>query len=190
MSLVTVLDCRDVADGELAVLRLESDGIPARLEDVHLIALHWTWSQALGGVKVRVHERHLDAARESLAADRAGELHEVAERLAPPSDGDRCPACASPRVRGSRVQRVSAALCLLSSLPLVAWRRRWVCEVCGLSWRKAPSGMQADRDPAEVRLAEQLVYERHRHPITRVYIASLLAVVILGYVEMQIRGAS
>lgn len=178
MPWVTVRSYRDPIDAELARSRLEAADIPVRVLDQHLVSIQWLYSRAIGGVKVRVQESDLERAGELLDEDRSGDLAQAPDRA--------CPACGSPDFHRSRVQRRAAALALLTSIPLVAWRRRWICNACGHSWR--PRRRARAAVPLETREAEDRVHEARSYPILRVLLAAGLGLAILYYVQLQVRS--
>lgn len=186
MALVTVRAFRDPVDAGIARARLELAGIPSVLLDENLISVQWLYSRALGGVKLAVDEADLEAARQVLAQDESGDFASGADPGAPPDDDDVCPACGSPRVRSSKLQRKAAALSLLTSLPLIVWRHRWICDACGHSWR------YSDRVPPEsapeTLAAERLVHRHEPYPMLRGLFATLLGLTILWYVQYRLRN--
>ena len=185
MALVTLRSYRDPIDAELGKARLENAGIPAVILDQHLVSIQWLYSNAVGGVKLTVDESDLDAALQVLGEDRSTDLSNIPEGQAPPVDGDHCPVCGSTDVLHSRLQRIAAAASLATGLPLIAWRRRWICASCDHTWMRDASKTS---ETSEVTLrAEALVHERRSFPIVRVMIASLLGLAVLWYVQAQIR---
>jgi len=188
MALVTLCSYRDPIDAELAKTRLDDAGIPAVLLDQFLPSIQWLYSFAIGGVKLKVDEADLEAAIAVLAEDRAADLKEISERQGSPTDRDACPECGSTNFRTSRVRRTSAALSLATSLPLIAWRRRWVCTSCGHSWPQAPV------EPAplseETRRAENLVHEKRSYPMLPALVATLVGLAVLWYVQYRIKNPS
>jgi hypothetical protein len=187
MPLVTLRSYRDTIDAELAKARLESAGISAVIVDQHLASIQWLYSRAIGGVKVKVDESDLQGARQALREDRSADLLDIPESQFPPAAGDHCPACGSSDVAPSRLQRNAAAISLATGLPLIAWRRRWVCGSCNHSWKRARSG-KVDV-PWETLEAEKQVHERHPYPVARLIAAVLLGLAVLYYVQLQIRGS-
>jgi len=186
MALVTLRTYRDPIDAELGRSQLESAGIPAFIFDRHLASIDWLYSNAIGGVKLKVDESDRDAALAILEEEHIEDLAEIPESQYPATDGDVCPKCRSSMVRASRVQRIAAALSLATGLPFIAWRHRWICESCNYSW--VASKPQRSEVTERTREAENLVYERHSY---REDLLSILAVAlvlgILWYVQWQIR---
>jgi hypothetical protein len=188
MALVMLRSYRDPIDAELAKSRLESAGIPALILDKHLASIQWLYSNAIGGAKIEVDESDLDASLELLQEEHSADLAEIPESQSPPVDGDLCPVCSSSMVRASRVHRTAAALSLATSLPFIAWRRRWVCTSCNHSWVRAKPPRSAV--PERTLEAEQLVHEERSYPILPVMFAVILGLAILWYVQIQIRQSS
>jgi len=186
MPLVTLRSYRDPVDAEIARARLEDAGIPAFLFDQHLVAIQWLYSRAIGGVKIKVARSDLDRATRILREDRSGDLAEEHDPVPEPTEV--CPSCGSAEFHYSRVQRNAAALSLLTSLPFTAWRRLWVCDACGHSWRPPRAGL--GQVSPETLAAEEQVREARSYPIIRVILCVLLGFAILYYVQIQIRSPS
>ena len=177
MALVTLRSYTDPIDAELAKSQLESAGIPAVILDQHLASIQWLYSNAIGGVKLKVDESDLDAALDVLRDERDADLAEIPESQTPPADGDFCPLCGSSDVRPSRLHRTSAALSLATGLPLIAWRRRWICESCSHSWVQAKP--QKSEVSERTLQAEEMVHEKRSYPILPVIFVVILGLVIL-----------
>jgi len=64
--LVTVRHYRDLTEAFVGRSLLESSGIPAWVADEHLVRMNWFYSNAVGGMRLRVEERDEAAAREIL----------------------------------------------------------------------------------------------------------------------------
>jgi hypothetical protein len=64
--MVTVANCNLAAQAHAMRMRLEAAGIPVFLADELTIAMDWLLSNAIGGVKVQVAERHAPRAAEIL----------------------------------------------------------------------------------------------------------------------------
>lgn len=188
MALVTLRSYRDPIDAELAKLRLEDAGIPAVILDQHLASIQWLYSQAIGGVKLKVDDADLDEAERLLREDLTADLSGIAESRAPMADGEVCPVCGSSEVRPSQLQRYAAAISLATGLPLIAWRRRWICAACRHSWARAPSSRS--EIPEETQRAEKRVHEKRSYPILAVFLLTLLGLAVLYYVQIQIRRPS
>jgi hypothetical protein len=188
MALVTLRSYRDPIDAELARAQLDSIGINAVIVDQHLVSIQWLYSNAIGGVKVLVEQDDFDAAREALVESTTTENASLLENRLPSESGESCPACCSTAVRPSRLQRNSAAIALLTGLPLIAWRHRSVCGVCGYSWkRKRPEEWEISEETLH---AEQMVHKTRAFPVIRILVATILALWLLYFIQLKILQAS
>lgn len=125
----------NVHEAYLAKSVLEAAGIDAHLTDEHLVSMDWTYSNAIGGVKVFVPKDRLEEARSLLDT--------TAEALDPaPSDGpdgarddtagELCPRCGTGGVASSlRGGRVAIFSWLVIGVALGWPRRRRYCRQCG-----------------------------------------------------------
>jgi hypothetical protein len=186
MTLVTIKSYRDGVDAELARARLEGAGISSVIADKYLASIQWLYSRAIGGIKVKVDETDVERALAVLAEDRSGDLSHMPQSDYSDASTDLCPKCGSIEFHASRVQRNAAALSLLTSLPLIAWRRHWVCDACGEVWKRSRRGFAAT--PPETLEAESQVREARSYSVIRLIFAVLLGLAILYYVQLQIRS--
>lgn len=72
-AMVTVATYSKPEDAYLAASMLEGNGVPATVRDAEMVSLNWTFSNAIGGVKVDVADEDLEQARELLALARESE---------------------------------------------------------------------------------------------------------------------
>ena len=138
--LVAVASYASPIEAHLARSRLETAGIHAFVADEHIVAVHWLCSSAVGGVKVQVRLRDLDAARRLLEAPpirSSRSAHFVTDDLSAP----RCQRCGSLEVERRYARRVSFASALLLGFPLLWPRRRARCRTCGAHWRVRSPGL-------------------------------------------------
>ncbi len=135
MELVTVTSYRDAYEAHLARGILEAAGIEAFVADEHLVGVDWLYSQALGGVKLRVAAESAAEARELLAWAVLGDSDGGEINAAP---GEPCPMCgAAAGSRDSLDTRFRAASLWLG-FPLSLGGYRWSCAECGHRWRSVP----------------------------------------------------
>jgi Putative prokaryotic signal transducing protein len=133
----TVAAYRDVLDAQLAMSKLESEGIECSLVNEYLIGVLWKLSTAVGGVQVQVARADFERARTILATDESASLAAVlVEKPALPYS-EACPQCGSEDVRLVRWSRYAAALATLTNIPIPFWRTRVKCQSCGKRWRPA-----------------------------------------------------
>jgi DNA-directed RNA polymerase subunit M/transcription elongation factor TFIIS len=117
--------------------RLEAEGIRAALDGEHHISMDWLISNAIGGVKLLVHERDLESAKRI--------LQETCPSIRDEETGDEtddgvssegCPCCGSNDVCRERLKtRLIFLSILLLGIPLPFLSRKMVCETCGHKWR-------------------------------------------------------
>jgi len=120
----------------LGKARLESAGIEASVADEHTVRIVWAVSQAVGGVKLQVRRKDLEAAAAELAREESlpeiylvEEGEEVTVR--------RCPGCRSAELRYRRWSlKAFVAAWLLLGFPVPVLHRRWSCRGCGREWRE------------------------------------------------------
>lgn len=87
----TVARFDEAPSAYIAKALLESEGIPARIADEHLVGAYWIYANAVGGIKLQVAEEDLERSRDVLAEDRSSQL------LSPEFSGE-----ADPPARPSR----------------------------------------------------------------------------------------
>ena len=122
-----------VHEAQLATSALEAFGIEAHLADEHLVSMAWTYSNAIGGVKVLVPQARSAEALQVLEAG-AGALDEPSPLMPPPADGasGACPRCGGTAF-GSRPRGVGVAILswLTVGFPITSAARRRYCLRCG-----------------------------------------------------------
>jgi tetratricopeptide (TPR) repeat protein len=127
--LVTVETYSFPAQAHVARGRLEAEGIPAFVMDEGVVTAQWLYSNAVGGVKVRVREGDVERARRVLG----GEYEEEANvgEVEP-----QCPSCGSTNVRYEQfAKRAVFGSQLLLGIPLPFVKRVWKCRECECEWR-------------------------------------------------------
>src|SRR5580698_10469161 len=91
--LVTLQHFRDVPEALLAKGKLESAGIACALADGNLVRMDWLLSNAIGGIRLQVHEQDAVSARAVLDEPISSELGE--DEIGEPYAQPRCPRCFS-----------------------------------------------------------------------------------------------
>ncbi len=137
--LVTVATYNSPIEAHIFAGRLEAEGIPCVLEDEHIIAANWLYSNAVGGVKLRVRRDDAESAaallRQMEPAGEDGTLDPCETALdaeiSEPDDSEACPECRSKNVRYQKyAKRWVFASWLFLGFPLPFLRRKWVCGDC------------------------------------------------------------
>lgn len=100
------------------------------LSDAYTIGVDWTYSQALGWIRLSVPEKDVESAVELLKADFSAQIVETGEEPA-----ETCPSCGSEELVLEKGSRKTVALMILTYVPFVFWRSRLKCRTCGWSRR-------------------------------------------------------
>ena len=134
--LVTVATFLEPNRAHIARARLESEGIRAALDGEHHISMDWFISNAVGGVKLLVHERDRESAvrilnetfPESTLAD-IGDDESNGASVA-------CPSCGSHDIYRERIKRKLVFLSiLLLGFPFLFLSRNLICCGCNHKWK-------------------------------------------------------
>jgi hypothetical protein len=110
----TVASFRDASQAYLAKGRLETEGISAILLDEYLVGIDWTYSQAIGGVKVQVTEADHERASKILQQDCSDKLKAMDIGA---SSEEVCPRCGSTSIAAQRYSLWSLIPSLLFLAP-------------------------------------------------------------------------
>ena len=131
---VTIAQFRDFPAAGHAQSLLEEAGIPCFLDNQYMVGVNWLYSNAVGGVKLKVLERDVEQARNLLQdfSTIAAPQDQPDEAHLEPST---CPKCGSSEIITRNYQRKFAALSLLLSLPLFIFLKRHRCKKCGYRWK-------------------------------------------------------
>lgn len=134
-----VTSFRDWGPAQLARSFLESCGFNALLLDQNIVALNWTYSQAVFGIKLVVSGSSEKEALALLEQDRSVELLSVPESSLPISPCDRCPQCESEDVAWPALVRRYMALSMmffgfLLLVPIAKHFQRCRCRSCSHCW--------------------------------------------------------
>lgn len=127
-----------VTDAHVARSVLDAAGIPTHLADDNIVAAVWTYSNAVGGVKLLAPADRWEEASVLLDTppQHPGEAHDD------PSD-DACLRCGgSSFAAATRGRRWAALTWLVAGLPLVPVRRVLLCRRCGMALT-SPNGSRA-----------------------------------------------
>ena len=135
---VTIASFSQPVQAHLARTQLESEGITCIFGDEHLVHVDWLLSNAVGGVKLRVHLSDAERAREVLRPK--PHLVDTAEPGTSDDSGDDdliCPRCRSYDVYFHRFDKRIAGVFWLAFGFIVPWlAKKWECKQCGYSWRE------------------------------------------------------
>jgi Putative prokaryotic signal transducing protein len=130
--LITIRRYRDLSEALVARAVVESAGIFCFLKDENLVRLEWQISNFIGGIRLQVAARDVDAANDILSQP-------IPNEIVIPDQPDfvqpRCPRCTSTDISWERQDRRAALASLyLLSLPLPRGSESWRCNSCDLRW--------------------------------------------------------
>ena len=119
-------------DAQVSRALLESEGIPAFLENEHHVTANWAMSRMLGGVRLMVPVEYIDAARAAFELRDRGDLQAALEKEYPP-DALTCCACGSTALSEKRdwLAIVIAVVLLLKATVIFPPRKLRRCAACG-----------------------------------------------------------
>lgn len=127
----------------IAVSLLEGEGIYCFLQDKETIYANPFYSNAIGGVKLKVARKDAERAKEILTAmqnAQASDMEEPANDEEENADkrmaGKLCPQCGSGDIYRDKIDPVFFAIgILLLGFPFLFMKGRYLCYSCGNSWR-------------------------------------------------------
>ena len=128
---VMVRRYRDLPEASIAKSILDSAGIEGFLIDDNMVRLDWFYSNLVGGVKLFVRQKDVEAADKLLSQDvpEKFEVEKVGEYQQP-----RCPRCQSWDVTLDGLDRHLTYAALFFGLPIPITNRGWKCHSCGHEW--------------------------------------------------------
>ena len=130
--LVTIKSFSLPWEADLARATLEAQGIPAVVADAHTVSMNWLWSNAIGGVKLQVPEKFIEAATKALAFRPEPSPSDSQEEI----DAPTCPRCGNRNSTIIRLGRRWTFLTwLLFDIPLFFPPKRCKCLKCGEVWK-------------------------------------------------------
>lgn len=125
---------RDLPEANIAKSVLESAGIESFLVDENLVRLDWFYSNLIGGIKLLVHQRDVEAANSVLdeATPERFNVAGVGEYLQP-----HCPKCQSMDISLDGLdKRWTYGAMGLINLPIPVTHQGWKCHSCGHEWKE------------------------------------------------------
>jgi hypothetical protein len=133
--LVTIREFRDLPAALLAQGLLQSADIECSLDDANIVRMDWFYSNAVGGVKLRVKPQDAQAAIEILNQPiPAGfNVDEVGIYEQP-----KCPECGSLDIIFEELNKPVAFTSAYLKVPLPIHRKGWKCHSCGHQWMDEP----------------------------------------------------
>lgn len=118
----------------LAKTKLESEGIQCFIFDENISTINWFYTNAVGGIKLKVREEYYEKAVRILKvndsdSDNTNKEGEVIELF--------CPKCGSENIWDEKYSKKFAYISiLLLGFPLLFRKRKYECKQCGFKWGK------------------------------------------------------
>ena len=136
--LVTVATFADAWEANLALGKLQAEGIAATLADQNIVAAGGgLYTGLAGGIKLQVAVADEQRARAALPKRSTG-------------DRVKCPTCGAFDTRPVPTHPILRMLYLLMlGLPYVLFGKRWTCAACGNTWRRSIYEEPDDEDEDE-----------------------------------------
>ena len=114
-------------EADAVSLRLNAEGIETFIPDQHTILTNAMYGNAIGGIRIQVHEKDYDRAKEILH----GMIPPAAQGMFV------CPVCNSDSIAYEKYSRRFAFLMLLLlGIPLLWLKRQFFCNSCGHKWKE------------------------------------------------------
>jgi hypothetical protein len=130
--LITIASYSTSYEANVVRSGLEAFGVEAILADEHTINANWVWSNALGGVKIRVSESEVELARDLIKVEPRGAEE---EQEAWGASTTICPMCSSPHTRFFLDKRGAFLAWLVLGIPLLPPMSKRTCSNCGHKWK-------------------------------------------------------
>ena len=126
--LITIASYSFPHEAHVAKANLDSAGIPAFIADEHTINMQWLFSNALGGVRIKVPVQYAQQAQEILAQDFSHLLEEeFGEEIE-----EKCSKCGSTNVKSyTKGKKPAFLVFLLLGFPLFFYQHGTKCNGCG-----------------------------------------------------------
>lgn len=131
-SLVTLRQYRDLSEAIVARSMLEAAGIEVFLRDENTVRLDWQISNFIGGIRLQVETKDVEAAEELLSQP---VQESIAMEGEPDFEQPRCPHCGSLEISFQGAdRRLAITTTFVASIPLPLGREYWLCDNCGTKW--------------------------------------------------------
>lgn len=126
--LITIASYSFPHEAHVAKANLDAAGIPAFIADEHTINMQWLFSNALGGVRIKVPAQYAVQAQEVLAQDFS---HLLEEEFGEDIE-EKCSKCGSVNVESfTKGKKPAYLVFLLLGFPLFFYQHGKKCKECG-----------------------------------------------------------
>ena len=137
--LITIANFSHPTEADPVVAWLESEGIECFVMNEHTITMNWLYSNAIGGVGVRVKAADVNRANEILqavstpdaAADEPTPSDSEMDQESDATNEIHCPQCGSENVYYEKfARRLVFASWVILTVPLPFFKKKWKCQEC------------------------------------------------------------
>lgn len=137
--LITIVNFSHPTEADPVVAWLESEGISCFLTNEHTVTMNWLYSNAIGGIGIRVKAADVERANEILQAvlnpdtiEGQSTSTDSEANQGKENDSEKCcPQCGSENVYYEKFsRRLVFASWVLLSIPLPFLRKKWRCRAC------------------------------------------------------------
>lgn len=132
--LVTIATFDNSVDAYLNKSKLEANGIQTFIEDEFIVTMDWFYSNAIGGIKLKVKEKEADTAKRIISSE-PKDIFLAQETGNDDWKATQCPNCKSYSVKYEKYSRRFALLAMfICGLPLLYTNEIWSCFACKAKW--------------------------------------------------------
>ena len=143
--LMTIREFRDLPEALLAQGCLQSAGIQCFLADDNLVRVDWFYSNAIGGIKLRVKPEDARTAVEILNQPIPGEFNVQDVGI---YEQPKCPKCGSLDVAFEELNKpIAFTSAYILNFPIPIHNKGWKCHSCKHEWQEEDSGNSEDQQP-------------------------------------------
>jgi tetratricopeptide (TPR) repeat protein len=134
-NLVTIATFSHPTEAYIPKTKLESEGIWSFVADGDTVTANWLYSNAIGGVKLRVKKEDVEQALAVLNRE-AEPIEWDEEEFGEPDEDEKCPQCGSLNIHYEKyAMRLLFLSWLILRFPLPFFKREWKCQDCGHTWK-------------------------------------------------------
>jgi hypothetical protein len=142
--LMTIREFRDLPEALLAQGCLQSAGIECSLADDNLVRVDWFYSNAVGGVKLRVNPKDAREALEILNQPIPAGFNVEGVGI---YEQPRCPKCGSLDVAFESLDKLAAYTTVMLRVPIPVHNEGWNCHACKHEWQDENEGNSENQTP-------------------------------------------
>jgi len=127
--MITLTKVSYIHEADMICMKLEEAGIKSVIADQGMAQVNALYSNAIGGIRIQIHENDLERAKEILF-----EVEPVDTGIF------QCPNCSSDNVEYERNSKRAAFISLfLINMPITWAKHKCRCKACGHIWKENPS---------------------------------------------------